>query len=130
MPLAATDSPLRRELAAVCAGGVLGTLLRALLADRWPVAPGTWPWATFAANLAGAAILGYAAVRLHARPSAERRFVGTGFCGALTTFSTMQVELLDMLDGHDYGLAAGYLATSVALGLLAVAGGARLGRSP
>jgi CrcB protein len=47
--------------------------------------------------------------------------VGTGVCGALTTFSTMQVELLGMLDGDHISLAAAYALVSVTAGFLAVA---------
>ena len=67
----------------------------------------------------GAFLLGYFATRLQERLplSAYRRpLLGTGFCGALTTFSTMQLELLKMLDAHRYGLAAGYAAASVVAG--------------
>jgi fluoride exporter len=74
-------------------------------------------------NLAGAFILGYLATRLQERLplSAYRRpLLGTGFCGALTTFSTLQLELLRMFDAHRYGLAAGYAAASLALGYVAV----------
>ena len=63
--------------------------------------------------------LGYFTTRLQERLplSAYRRpLLGTGFCGAFTTFSTMQVELLKMLDANRYGLAAGYAAASVVLG--------------
>jgi fluoride ion exporter CrcB/FEX len=35
---------------------------------------------------------------------------------AFTTFSTMQLELVIMLDAHRYGLALAYAAASVALG--------------
>jgi CrcB-like protein, Camphor Resistance (CrcB) len=46
--------------------------------------------------------------------SAYRRpLVGTGFCGAFTTFSTMQLELVEMLDAHRYGLAVAYATSSV-----------------
>jgi fluoride exporter len=53
-----------------------------------------WPWATFAANLVGTALLGYFVTRLQERlpPSTFRRpLLGTGLCGALTTFSTLQL---------------------------------------
>ena len=112
-----------RELVAIFAGGVAGALARAGLAEGLPHGPGEWPWATFAVNVLGAFLLGYFATRLQERLplSAYRRpFLGTGICGALTTFSTMQVELLKMLDGGHLGLAAAYAAASVAAGLAAV----------
>ena len=53
--------------------------------------------------------------------SAYRRpLLGTGFCGALTTFLTMQLELLRMLDGGRVGMAFAYGLASVASGFLAV----------
>ncbi|MGZ4269631.1 MAG: fluoride efflux transporter CrcB [Solirubrobacteraceae bacterium] len=113
-----------RELAAVFAGGAAGALARALLEDALPHDPGAWPWATFAVNVAGALLLGWAVTRLQERLplSAYRRpLVGTGLCGGLTTFSTMQVELVDMLDAHHYALAAVYAAASVTAGVVAVA---------
>ena len=113
----------RRELAAVFAGGVVGTLARAGLGEVLPHARGTWPWATFIVNVAGAALLGWGVTRLQERLplSAYRRpFLGTGVCGALTTFSTMQVELLQMLDHRRDGLALAYAAASLAAGFAAV----------
>ncbi len=113
-----------RELAAIFAGGSVGTIARAELGQALADHPGRWPWATLIVNLAGAFLLGYFATRLHERLplSAYRRpLLGTGLCGGLTTFSTMQVELLQMLDHDRYGLAAGYALVSVGGGFLAVA---------
>jgi CrcB protein len=113
-----------REVAAVFAGGVLGAVARAELTEALPHDSGQWPWATFVANVVGALMLGYFTTRLQERLalSAYRRpFLGTGVCGGLTTFSTMQLELLRMLDGDHYALAAGYAAASVVLGFLAIA---------
>jgi CrcB protein len=107
-----------RELAAIAAGGAVGALLREALV-KLAGSSGRWPWATFAANILGTFLLGYFATRLQERLplSAYRRpLLGTGFCGALTTFSTIQVELLSMLDRHRYGLAVGYAAASLTLG--------------
>jgi CrcB protein len=97
-----------RELAAIFAGGFLGALARAELAEALPYRAGRWPWATFIVNIVGAFLLGYLTTRLQERlpVSAYRRpLLGTGFCGALTTFSTMQLELLRMLDGGHIGMA-------------------------
>lgn len=112
-----------RELAAVFAGGAIGTAARAGLATVTAPVPGHWPWATFVVNIVGAFILGFVTTRLLERLplSAYRRpLLGTGLCGGLTTFSTMQVETLAMIEHHHYGLAAAYTVISVAAGLLAV----------
>jgi len=121
----------RRELAAIFAGGFLGAVARAEVVEALPHDAAEWPWATFAVNLAGAFALGYFATRLQERlpMSAYRRpFVGTGVCGALTTFSTLQLELLRMLDGRHLALAAAYAAASLAGGFLAVAAATNLVR--
>jgi CrcB protein len=113
----------RGELAAIFAGGAVGALARAGLAEAFPPTAGEWPWATFAVNVAGAFLLGYFVTRLQERlplTRYRRPFLGTGLCGALTTFSTMQLELLKMIDRHHYALACGYAAASIAAGFAAV----------
>lgn len=112
-----------RELAAIFAGGAVGTLARVEVVRALPTGTTSWPWPVFAVNVAGAFLLGYCATRLTERlpPSAYRRpFLGTGICGGLTTFSTLQIEALQMIDAGRVGLAAGYLAASLAAGLAAV----------
>ena len=82
-----------------------------------------WPWPTFAVNVVAAFLLGYFVTRLQERlplSSYRRPLLGTGLCGGLSTFSTMQLEILRMLDAHAWGLAAGYAAASVAAGYAAV----------
>ena len=114
----------RRELLAVYAGGAVGAVARALVGELLPHDPGSWPWATFGVNVAGAFLLGWLITRLQERvpPSAYRRpLLGTGFCGAFTTFSTFQVELLGMLDADRAGLALGYAGASLLAGGIAVA---------
>jgi len=118
-----------RQLTAIFAGGMLGALARVGLAQGFPHAPGAWPWPTFAANLAGALLLGWAATRL-SPTGYGRPFVGIGVCGALTTFSTLQLELLRMLDQGRWALALAYVAASLAGGLAAVRCGIALAARP
>lgn len=113
-----------RELVAIFAGGFIGAVARVAVARTVPVNATAWPWPTFAVNVAGAFLLGYFATRLQERLplSAYRRpFLGTGICGGLTTFSTLQVEVLKMLDAGRVGLAIGYVTASIAAGLAALA---------
>jgi CrcB protein len=127
----ATRFDLRR-LAAIYAGGVLGALARVGLAEATPHGPGGWPWATFAVNMAGALLLGYFVARLrdHPEDSLAHPFLTTGICGTLTTFSTMQLELFQMVDGGYLGLAAAYVGATLAAGFVFVRMGIALERRP
>jgi fluoride exporter len=114
----------RQELAAIFAGGFVGAIARAALTQLLTHGADEWPWATFAVNILGAVLLGYFVTRLQERLplSVYRRpFLGTGICGALTTFSTMMLELVRMIDGAHWGLALGYATASILGGLAAVA---------
>lgn len=113
----------RREIAAIFAGGALGALTRASLVNLVGDGAPAWPWVTFAVNVAGAFLLGYFVTRLQERlpvSTYRRPLLATGFCGALTTFSTMQIELLRMLDADRYGTAAAYGALSILAGFAGV----------
>ena len=114
----------RREIAAIFAGGALGTLARAALAQAFPHAATAWPWPTFTVNVVAAFALGYFVTRLTERlplSSYRRPLLGTGICGGLSTFSTMQVEILEMISAHAWTLAIGYAAASIAAGYAAIA---------
>jgi CrcB protein len=113
----------RREMAAIFVGGAGGALLRVALLHIFPGGAPSWPWVTFSINLAGSFLLGYLITRLQERlplSTYRRPLAGTGFCGAFTTFSTMQLELLKMIDRGRYALAAEYAAASLIGGYLAV----------
>lgn len=78
-------------------------------------------------NLFGCLALGYlAAAAWSARAQLPVSLgLGTGFCGSLTTFSALTVDVAEMGRDGDWGFAAGYLAVSVAGGVaLALAGAA------
>lgn len=107
---------------AVFVGGCLGALARFGLLQAAPVRPGEWPWATLVANLAGCALLGAVSARLlrRPRPSIHRGpLLGAGLCGALTTFATVQVEAVELIEGGDAVLGAAYLLVTVVTGLAA-----------
>jgi CrcB protein len=115
----------RTRAAAILVGGAAGALARGAVAEALPQDPGQWPWATFSVNIAGALLLAWLTTRLTemVAPTRYWRFLlGTGFSGALTTFSTFQVETIELArDGHG-ATAAAYAATSIAVGMLVAAG--------
>ena len=108
-----------KTVAVVFDGGAAGTLARAALATTAVPDPGRWPWPTFVANIIGTVLLGIIGTRL-ATSDIRRPLWGTGVCGGLTTFSTVQVETLLMIQHGHYRLAAAYTAAGIVLGMLAV----------
>lgn len=126
-PDAAEAGAGRHALLAVLIGGMAGTALRLGVAEAVPQL-----WATLAVNLAGALLLGVLYERLR-----EHRFgrsaiwsaLGPGLCGALTTFSALQLEAVELARDGAWKGALLYLAASVCLGLPAAALGRRLGKA-
>jgi CrcB protein len=113
----------RLEITAVFLGGMLGAVLRGALSEIWRPHGGSWPWSTLVVNVVGAALLGFLVTKDQERlPLARYRrpLLGTGLCGALTTFSTMQIEIVDLHRAHADGTAVAYAVVSVTAGLLCV----------
>ncbi len=83
------------------------------------------PWGTFAVNVSGAFLLGVltGATLYHGLGPLPRAAVGTGFCGAYTTFSTFSYETVRLLEEGSIAAASVSALASVAVGLLAAAAG-------
>jgi CrcB protein len=110
---------------------MIGALGRYGVASRWPVTPGHFPWATFWINVSGALVLGLVVTLVAERwPPTRyvRPFLGTGVCGGYTTWSTFTTEAALLVRGHQAGLAAAYVGTSLLAGVAATCGGIALGR--
>src|SRR5438105_15221387 len=110
---------------------MLGSAIRTGLVELAPTHTGQWPWVTFAVNIVGCLLLGYLVTRLQERlpiTAYRRPLLGTGLCGALTTFSTFQLELLRMVDRGEPLLAILYCGASVAAGFAGVALGTAIVR--
>jgi CrcB protein len=121
----------RREMAAIFCGGVVGALARTGISQAFPDSAHSWPWAIFTVNVVGAFLLGYFVTRLAERlPTSayKRPFLGTGVCGALTTFSTVQLELYNMARAHEWALAVAYAAATIVASFAAVTVGTALVR--
>jgi CrcB protein len=117
-------------LAVIFLGGCVGGYARYAIADAWTASRATFPSAILTVNLVGAFILGLVVVvAVDLLPSRYLRpLVGTGFCGALTTFSTVVVGAAGIFARHRPGIAASYLGATVLGGLAAAALGLASGR--
>jgi fluoride exporter len=108
----------------VCAGGALGAVLR-YLADRAVQRrrDSLFPWGTLAVNVAGSLVLGLLLGVARARdvPAGLLLGLATGFCGALTTYSTFAFETARLSRDGARLVAAANAGASVAAGLGAAA---------
>jgi CrcB protein len=115
-------------LLVIFVGGCAGGAARYGLTKAAPDSPYGFPWTIFAINTAGALLLAVIVVIAAelAPPRHLRPLVGTGFCGAFTTFSSI-VLASDELFAHGHaGVAIAYLVASIAAGLAAAWGGLSL----
>lgn len=98
-------------------GAAVGAPAR-FLVDRAMKArlPGVFPWGTFAVNIAGSFVLGL--IMALADP-VWATLAGTGFCGALTTYSTFSYETVALIEGRHRLLGLTYLVASVVVGVAA-----------
>jgi CrcB protein len=111
---------------AVLVGGAIGAPLRYLL-DLFVQSrhDSVFPWGTFTVNVVGSLVLGVtvAAVVELGSPPWVLAFVGTGVCGALTTFSTFGYESVRLLQQGSVQVAVANSVASIVVGLGACAGG-------
>lgn len=117
--------PLHRTLALVAVGAAAGSLLRYLASLAAPYTPGVvvWPWATFAVNIVGCALMGVFLGRVSVAervPPQATPLIATGFLGGLTTFSTFAMDIVLGSRAGAFWWAVAYTIVSVGLGWLAV----------
>jgi CrcB protein len=119
-------------IAAVAAGSAIGGVGRYLLSEAIPVRTTTGlPLGTLAVNVVGcfgAGFIAHLALTQSDFSPTTRAFLLTGICGGFTTFSAFSLETVRLLEAGASGRAAGYVALSLVLGVLAIVGGLGLGR--
>ncbi|MEU9125841.1 fluoride efflux transporter CrcB [Streptomyces sp. NPDC048506] len=116
----------------VIAGAVVGAPLR-FLTDRAVQArhDTVFPWGTFTVNVIGSVVLGLVsgAVTAGVASPQVQLLVGTGFCGALTTYSTFSYETLRLAEDGARFFAAANVVVSLVAGLGAAFGSAALAQA-
>jgi CrcB protein len=114
----------------VCLGAARGAPAR-YLTDRavQSAHDSVFPWGTLAVNVAGSLVLGVLAGlgAGHQLPSGVQLGIGTGFCGALTTYSTFGYETFRLVEDGARLYALANAALSLTAGLAAAAAGYAVG---
>nr|WP_272923398.1 fluoride efflux transporter CrcB [Streptomyces sp. SID5643] len=107
----------------VVCGAMIGAPLR-YLTDRAVQArhDSVFPWGTFTVNVTGCLVLGL----LTGAATHLQLLLGTGLCGALTTYSTFSYETLRLAETGARLQAALNVAVSMTAGLAAACAGAVL----
>ena len=110
----------------IALGGAAGSLLRYLVGGAVQrTSDSGFPVGTMFVNVSGCFIIGVLVRQfLNMQLSPElRALLIVGFCGGFTTFSTFSAETLGLIEGGEYGRAAGYVVLSVTLCLAATLAG-------
>ncbi|GAA3436372.1 fluoride efflux transporter CrcB [Kutzneria kofuensis] len=108
-------------LVLVFAGAIVGAPLRYLVDRAVQVRhDSVFPWGTMTVNVFGCMVLGFLAGLGTSLPSALAALLGTGFCGALTTYSTFSYETLRLVEQKAYLYAVMNVLISLIAGLGAV----------
>lgn len=110
----------------IALGGAAGSLLRYLVGGAVQrMSDSGFPVGTMVVNVSGCFIIGVLVRQfLNMQLSPElRALLIVGFCGGFTTFSTFSAETLGLIEGGEYGRAAGYVVLSVTLCLAATLAG-------
>ena len=125
-----------KELIVIFLGGGIGSVLRygIQMALHERIHPYSFPWATFAVNLAGSFLIGlfYAWAARRGLSLEFRLLLTTGLCGGFTTFSTFSTfsnDCLQMLRQGYYAPFLLYATISLTLGIAAVWFGGIVGKS-
>ena len=109
----------------VLLGGAVGAPLRYLTdVSVQRLHETAFPWGTWTVNVVGSFVLGLVAA---SSPGWLVTLAGTGFCGALTTFSTFGYETVRLTEEGETTAAVANVAASLAAGLAAAACGWWLG---
>lgn len=111
----------------VVSGALVGAPLRytvdRLVRRRFGTA---FPFGTLAVNLLACALLGGVTGVATALPGPVTALVATGLCGALSTYSTLSYETVELVENTRYGRAAANIVVTTLVGTAALAGTAAL----